>query len=195
MFDNEDVDLSATPAQDIGFNALLAFIVLFVIVLAFINPVSKRTDAEVRMPGNIMVQIRWPDDVDVDVDLWVKAPGDSSIGYSNRAGRVFNLLRDDLGSIGDSTKYNYELAFGRGMPDGNYTVNIHLFRNGSHLTEIPVDALVYISQGSAPPVRIAQKHVVLKTVGEEVTIANFEIKSEQFTGNANDTYTPLRSAP
>ncbi|MDO8521000.1 MAG: hypothetical protein Q7S52_02705 [bacterium] len=195
MFDNDDIDLSATPAQDIGFNALLAFIVLFVIVLAFINPVAKNTDAEVKMPGNIMVAIRWPDNVDVDVDLWVKAPGDSAIGYSNRAGNVFNLLRDDLGTPRDSTPYNYELAFGRGMPDGDYTVNVHLFRNGSQLTEIPVDALVYISQGSVPPIRIAQKKVVLKSYGEEITIVNFEIKQEKFTGVSNNTYTPLRNAP
>src|SRR3989338_8124496 len=107
MFDDDDIDLSATPAQDIGFNALLAFIILFVIVLALINPKAKNVDAEVKMPGNIMVAIRWPDNVDVDVDLWVKAPGDSSIGYSNRAGSVFNLLRADLGAPWDSTRYNY----------------------------------------------------------------------------------------
>lgn len=193
MFDNDgDIDLSATPAQDIGFNAFIVFVVLFLIVLVLINPMAKKADdAEVKMPGNIMVAIRWPDNIDVDVDLWVRAPGDSAVGYSNRAGNTFNLLRDDLGFPRDDTPYNYELAFGRGMPDGTYTVNVHLFRNGSHLMEIPVDVLVYINQGSAPPIRIAQSKVVLRAVDQEITVVNFDIKKEQPAGVSNQQITPL----
>ena len=36
------------------------------------------------------------DTVDVDIDLWVKAPDDIPVGYSNQGGLFFNLLRDDL---------------------------------------------------------------------------------------------------
>ena len=175
----------------------LWFMALMLIFAIVISPKKKEetAKAQVAMPGNIMIAIRWQDNVDVDVDLWVKAPGDSSIGYSNRAGMVFNLLRDDLGMANDSTKYNYEQAYGRGMPDGEYTVNVHNFRNNSHLTEVPVDAQIYITQGGAiKPTMIAQKRVVLKSVGDEITIANFEIKGERFTGVSNTRHTPLRSA-
>jgi len=34
------------------------------------------------------------------VDLWVQAPGDVPVGYSNKSGGVLNLLRDDLGKEG-----------------------------------------------------------------------------------------------
>ena len=68
-------------------------------------------------PGNVMVEARWPDQLDTDVDLWVQAPGDVPVGYSNKGGAVFNLLRDDLGRRGRD-RLNYEVSYSRGMPAG-----------------------------------------------------------------------------
>jgi hypothetical protein len=39
-------------------------------------------------------------------DLGVQAPGDVPVGYSNKSGGVFNLLRDDLGKVMDMTDGN-----------------------------------------------------------------------------------------
>src|SRR4030095_6206258 len=39
-----------------------------------------------------------------------------------------NLLRDDLGRAQDMTDYNYEVAYSRGTPAGEYVVNIHMYR-------------------------------------------------------------------
>jgi hypothetical protein len=39
-------------------------------------------------------------------DLWIQAPGDVPVGYSNKSGGVFNLLRDDLGKAKDMTDGN-----------------------------------------------------------------------------------------
>src|SRR5688572_5701866 len=69
--------------------------------------------------------------VDADVDLWVQAPGDVPVGYSNKSGRIFNLLRDDLGRAQDITDYNYEVAYTRRMPGGEYVVNLHMYRGRS----------------------------------------------------------------
>ena len=52
--------------------------------------------------------------MDADVDLWVQAPGDISVGYSNKGSAVFNLLRDDLGKRVDVTGLNYETSYSRG---------------------------------------------------------------------------------
>ena len=76
-----------------------------------------------------MIEARWPDGVDADVDLWVQAPGDVPVGYSNKGGAIFNLLRDDLGQRADATGMNYEVSYARGMPAGEYTANLHLYRN------------------------------------------------------------------
>ena len=58
-----------------------------------------------------------------------QAPGDVPVGYSNKSGKIFNLLRDDLGSQ-DITDYNYEVAYTRGTPGGEYVVNLHMYRGG-----------------------------------------------------------------
>lgn len=180
--------------RDLAFAIAFVFIILFLFLVPFINPPKAVKDAEIKMPGNIMGWIKWPDYVDVDVDFWVRAPGDSPVGYSNRAGNTFNLLRDDLGNVLDTTKLNYEVVFGRDMPNGRYTINVHLFRNGSELTEVPVDADVFISYGSRA-VSVVKKRVVLKQVGQEITIANFVIENGKLVGKPDDTHTPLRSTP
>lgn len=192
-WDDDGQTTTGTALSDVLFNPGMLFFMLFLIILVFINPPKAAKDAEIKMPGNIMVWIRWPDYVDVDVDLWAQSPGDSAVGYSNRAGNTFNILRDDLGNVRDTTKFNYEVIFGRDMPNGRYTINAHLFRNGSELIEIPVDADVFMSYGSRA-VSIAKKKVVLKSVGQEITIANFVLLNGKLVGKPDDTYTPLRSA-
>lgn len=57
--------------------------------------------------------MHWPSDMENDVDLWVKAPGEGPVGFWNQGGEVFNLLRDDLGAIGDATDENYEVSYSR----------------------------------------------------------------------------------
>jgi hypothetical protein len=193
----DDSKISTKVMGDWATNIAFAFIILFFITLPFIGypnkPQEVVADVAIKMPGNLMIWIRWPDDVDIDVDLWVQAPGDKPIGYSNRAGKTFNLLRDDLGSISDTTKLNYEVVFGRDMPDGRYTVNIHLYRNGSELTLVPVNADISINHGSSA-VLIAKKKVVLTSVGEEITVANFTLYNGKLAGDIDGNYVPLRDA-
>ena len=39
---------------------------------------AKQTQDGDREPGNVVIEIQWPDGLDADVDLWVQAPGDTS---------------------------------------------------------------------------------------------------------------------
>jgi hypothetical protein len=105
-----------------------------------------------------------------------QAPGDVPVGYSNKGGRIFNLLRDDLGQQGDADKSNYEFAFSRGVPAGEYTVNLHLYSNAS--VRMPVPAVVSISVLNSPErgaISIATENVELVRVGQELTIARFSL--------------------
>jgi hypothetical protein len=93
-------DASSTPLA-----FLSGLIVLQAIDAAAIVAKGSETDG-VTAPGNVAVEMQWPDKLDADVDLWVQAPGDAPVGYSNKSGRVFNLLRDDLGKAQDMTYGN-----------------------------------------------------------------------------------------
>ncbi|MFQ5776206.1 MAG: hypothetical protein ACE5GS_16940 [Kiloniellaceae bacterium] len=171
-FDDDD---DGTVFRDVIMLALLGFVTIVVLLLPHLNPPTQAVES-VQPPGNVIVEVRWPDELDADVDLWVEAPGDVPVGYSNKGGRVFNLLRDDLGRSGDDTGLNYEVAYTRGIPAGAYTVNLHLYRNNAG--RLPIPAVVAVSAKPAPdsPLRsIATRRVDLVRVGQELTVVRFSL--------------------
>ncbi|MEO1020105.1 MAG: hypothetical protein AAFY56_20805, partial [Pseudomonadota bacterium] len=137
-------DSDAVVFRDVILLALAGFIALVILLLPHIAEPGAEQTQDATPPGNVMVEIRWPDALDADVDLWVQAPGDVPVGYSNKGGLIFNLLRDDLGLRADATKMNYEVIYSRGIPPGEYTVNLHLYRNRAHVSPIPVTVVVSV---------------------------------------------------
>ncbi|MFQ5973843.1 MAG: hypothetical protein ACE5Q3_16070 [Alphaproteobacteria bacterium] len=170
-----DENDDGTVFRDVIMLALLGFVTIVILLLPHLNPPVKAIEPT-RPPGNVIVEVRWPDDFDTDVDLWVEAPGEVPVGYSNKGGRIFNLLRDDLGHSSDAGGLNYEVAFSRGAPAGEYTVNLHLFRNRDG--RLPVTAVVAVSvkaDGASAIQPIATKNVELGRVGQELTVVRFTL--------------------
>ena len=95
------------------------FCILAIFILLPHQPAESK-DADMVPPGSVVVIAEWPTGLDYDVDLWVRAPDDVPVGYSNKGSKFFNLLRDDLGSHRDSTSLNIEYSFSRGQPVGEY---------------------------------------------------------------------------
>ncbi len=171
-FDGED---DATVFRDVILLALLGFMVIVVLLLPHLNPPTVAEEAA-PPPGNVVVEVRWADHIDADIDLWVEAPGDKPVGYSNKGGQIFNLLRDDLGFSRDLTGLNYEVAFSRGTPAGAYTINLHLYRNNSGIA--PITAMVSVGlkkDPNAPLQTIAEESVMLSHVGQEHTVLRLSL--------------------
>src|SRR6516225_6240991 len=123
--------------RDMLFLLVFAYLVIGAVALAHVR--KKQEDVTgATPPGSVIVDIHWDDKIDADVDLWVQAPGDVPVGYSNKAGLIFNLLRDDLGRGGDPNSMNYEVAYGRGHWAGEYVVNTMLYRSRDHVYPVPV---------------------------------------------------------
>ncbi len=168
-------DEGSTVFRDVIMLALLGFVAIVVLLLPHLNPPVK-ADESAAPPGNVVVEVRWPDNVDADVDLWVEAPGDVPVGYSNLGGLVFDLLRDDRGHDSDVSALNYEVAYSRGAPAGEYTVNLHLYSNNQ--ADLPVNAQVTVSvraDDGRTIRRIAFREVELSHVGEELTVLRFSL--------------------
>lgn len=192
----EDDDDDGTVFRDLVMLTLLGFVTMVVLMLPHLAPPTAGQDS-IAAPGNLIVEARWPDDVDVDVDLWVKAPDDRPVGYAHSNGLVFDLLRDDLGLERDGTRLNYEFAFSRGAPTGEYIVNIHLYSNRVLAASVPVDVRVALSFGAgSSPVTIVDRRLVLKHAGHEITVARFALDdtSRLVAGSVNDFPTTLKSA-
>ena len=99
-------DMGGTVFRDVIMLVLAGFVVI-VLLLPHINPPAQAAKQSMDPPGNVMVEMRWPDELDTDIDLWVLAPGDSPVGYSHKDGSAFNLLRDDRGHLRDASNLNY----------------------------------------------------------------------------------------
>ncbi len=194
-FDNSD-DGGGTIFRDVIMLALMGFVVIVVLLLPHINPSKLKENIDVNPPGNVIVEIRWPDILDTDVDLWVQGPGDVPVGYSNKGGVLFNLLRDDIGHQGDVSKVNYENSFSRGIVEGEYTINLHLYRDGSG--SLPIEVIVVVSVKENPDAktkRILTRTVELTSVGQELTVFRFDLDKDGKLDaeSVHDIYIPLRS--
>ena len=192
LFDEES---GATVFRDVIMLALAGFITVVLLLLPHVNPPGAAEEAD-QSPGNVIVELRWPDEMDADVDLWVEAPGDVPVGYSNKGGVVFNLLRDDVGHSTDLTGLNYEFAYSRGVPTGGYTINVHLYRYKADVYPIPVTVAVSVKQSVQASAReILSTRVMLGKEGEEITAVRFRLDKDGqlVAGSVNNLPRPLRS--
>jgi hypothetical protein len=193
---DEDPD-GAVVFRDLITLALAGFVTCVILILPHINPAKARPRPEgLEPPGNVVIELRWPDPIDADVDLWVQGPGDVPVGYSNKGGRLFNLLRDDLGHRGDVSGLNYEVSYSRGVLAGEYIVNVHLYRDLSQQLPIPVTVVASVK----PSVGESARQIVARTVelgreGEERTVFRFRLdeRGALVPGSVHDLEVPLRA--
>ncbi len=190
-----DDDGTSTVFRDVIFLALAGFVAMVLLLLPHLNPPAT-ADEGTPAPGNVIVEISWPDQIDADIDLWVEAPGDIAVGYSNKGGLIFNLLRDDLGGQADVTQINYEVSYSRGVPAGEYTVNVHLYRDMSGQLPLPVNFSVCVK--SKPKVAaklILTTNLQLQHQGKELTAFRFSLddNGQLVSGSVHDLPKPLRA--
>lgn len=182
--------------QDKLFLLMMGFAAMVFMMLPHLNPPA--IDDEAQPPGNVIVAIEWPPG-DTDVDLWVTGPGEIvPVGYSNKSGVLWNLLRDDLGLNPDVTPSNYENAYTRGITPGEYVVNVHCFR--CPILPVPVDVEISIQKegvdGAKEPMKIiATTQVILRENAEELTAIRFKLTKDGdlVTGSMNHVYRELRA--
>jgi hypothetical protein len=183
--------------RDLIMLMLSGFVTVAVLLLAHINEPNARTTEGMEPPGNVVVEARWPDELDTDVDLWVQGPGDVPVGYSNKGGKLFNLLRDDLGRHADATELNYEVAYSRGVAAGEYTVNVHLYRNNARQYPVPITIAVSAKRSTGDSSRqLLASKVDLGRDGEELTVFRFRLDAEGqlVPGSVHALQKDLRSA-
>ena len=180
--------------RDFSLLMVLGFVAMVIWLLPHINPPAESSEAE--PPGNLIVAITWPEG-DTDIDLWLTGPGEiNPVGYSNKGGVLFNLLRDDLGDQPDATPLNYENAYSRGVVKGEYIFNVHCYRCLVVPQKVHVE--VSINDGTARKgVRpVAMTSLDLTANGQEKTAFRFRLDA---AGNVepdslNAVFRPLRAA-
>ena len=191
-----DEDDGGTVFRDVIMLALAGFMAMVLLLLPHLNPPGEQARADTQPPGNVIIEATWPKDLDTDVDLWVQAPGDHPVGYANKSGLIFNLLRDDLGHRSDVSGINYEVSYSRGMPAGEYVVNLHLYRNVAGVQPIPVTVVASVKPTENDSARqILASDVELRREGEELTVYRFELDEdgELVPGSVHNLHYALRN--
>ena len=150
--------------NDVLFNALLGFVVLFVLALLLINPITKKAD--IPSKAEIMLTLEWDNESPDDIDIWVQGPlMGAPISFQNKHSGSMHLDRDDLGRTSDVMmidgeriviKINREVVTMRGIAPGDYYINIHVYNKpgNSEPTKYTITLLdvnpyreVYVMQG------------------------------------------------
>ena len=181
--------------RDMLFLLVFAYLVIGAVALAHI---AKKDDDQSKgqtPPGNVIVEMFWDKDTDADVDLWVQGPGDVPVGYSNKSGVIFNLVRDDLGKGGDPNSMNYEVSYGRGQWPGEYVVNAMLFRSRDNKYPVPLQIKVSLQNRQGEVHQALQSNIELRFEGEETTAFRFRIdeKGEFIADSMNRIHKDLRA--
>ena len=149
--------------NDVLFNVLLGFVVLFVLALLLINPITKKSDIPAK--AEILIILEWADEASDDIDMWVQGPSGAPISFQNKTNGVMHLDRDDLGRTSDfmvvdgeriQITLNREVVSMRGIAPGDYYINIHVYnkKGNSEPTKYTITLLdvnpykeVYVMQG------------------------------------------------
>ena len=164
---------------DLLFNALLGFVVMFIIAFLLINPVAET--GAVDNKAEFLITLTWPDGRREDVDLYVADPDGRLVWFRSREAGLMHLDRDDLGLGNDVIEVagkkvvnpvNQEIVSIRGIATGEYVVNLHLYRDDRG-KEVPVKVKV---EKLNPRVKLVYYgDVTLKHRGEERTAVRFSI--------------------
>lgn len=174
QFDDFHEDSSGTVFRDVLMLALIGFVAMVIMLLPHISKTQEETD-EHTPPGNVVVELHWPDELPVDVDLWVQAPNDVPVGFWNQGSQYFNLLRDDLGIEGDASGRNYEVSYSRGILPGEYTVNVHMYGKVPAGIVVPVRVVVSVKRKYDSLQQILETSLDLHRRNQEETAFRFRL--------------------
>ncbi len=172
-----DEDAWGTVFRDVVLLALVGFVAMVIMLLPHIT-VAKKESEQTKVPGNVIVEMHWPSNQAVDVDLWVRAPGQFPVGFWNQGGEIFNLLRDDLGIVGDATDENYEISYSRGIPQGEYIVNVHMYGPLPPGVTVPVNVVVSVRKKYDDTNQLLKTDIKLTRRNQEETAFRFKLTGD-----------------
>jgi len=164
---------------DLLFNALLGFVVMFVLAFLLINPIAK--SGAIDPKAEFLITLAWADGRREDVDLYVLDPAGNLVWFRSREAGLMHLDRDDLGQSNDvlevagqriANPLNQEIVSIRGILPGEYVVNVHLYRDDGGQ---PVPATVKVEKLNPNVQLVFYGEVELVAPGDERTGVRFTL--------------------
>lgn len=170
------------PFIDLLFNTLMGFSFLFLVSLLFINPIADQ--AKVEKQAEYIISATWPQDLEDDIDLWMRAPTGHTVSYLEKETGWLHLERDDRGELNDTLlidgkeevhPINQEIITIRKRTTGEYIVNLFYYTKKSR-KPVPVD--IRVDRINPKYETVYRQTVNLDKVNQEQTAVRFTIKED-----------------
>ena len=180
---------------DLLFNALLGFVVMFILAFLLITPIAK--SGAVDPKAEFLVTLAWPDGFADDVDLYLEDPRGNLVWFRQREAGLMHLDRDDLGRAGDVIEIggervvnplNQEIISIRGILPGEYVANVHLYR---HASDRPVPVSVKVEKLNPSLEVVFYQRLELGERAEEQTAVRFTVDASGRVGALSRLAKPL----
>ena len=175
------------PFIDLLFNTLMGFSFLFLVSLLFINP--EANNAKVDKQAEYIISAEWPEDLEDDIDLWMRAPSGHTVSYLAKEAGWLHLERDDRGEVNDVLiidgrkeihPVNQEIITIRNRHSGEYIVNLYYYKAHS---DKPVPVKIRVDRINPKYETVYRETVILNNQDEETTAVRFTIDD---AGNIHD---------
>lgn len=178
---------------DLLFNLLIGFTSLLLIAFLLINPIAEEGKIDPR--SEFIITSSWDDESAIDIDLWVKGPDDTIVGFPSKDGRYMVLERDDLGDTNDLIQLNGDtiliqrnletLSINAIVP-GEYIVTVHNYStsvsndNEEYPTPVTIDIM------DMNPISLDMSRTVKVRLKEEVSVFSFMVDEDGNIYDMND---------
>lgn len=178
-----------TAFIDLLINVLTGMVFLFMITTLMITNKVKDEDPGVKKDAQYIIQISWPNNINCDVDIWVRDPENRVVSYQAKDVGIMHIERDDQGWVNDIMTYlklqpsqqlnNSETWVLRGKLAGKFTVNIHLYSCAVNEKAVPlgttmeVPVTLELTKLNPELKKVLTKTITFKKVWEEITAFNF----------------------
>lgn len=186
------------PFTDLLFNSLLAFTLLFLVTILFLNPPAKKGIIDPK--AEFIITVKWDDDSPDDVDTWVRDPKGGVVWFRNPEVGLMHLERDDRGAAKDSivvdsvevtNPLNQEVITIRGNVPGEYIVNVHYYNSKtSRQANVEVRGVKVNPELKV----IYYGTLVLDKKGDEKTAFRFTIDDKGKVSNVNTLFKSIVEA-
>jgi len=199
-----------TAYIDLLINLLTGTVVLFILTTLLIAPVTQQNEG-IKKNADYVITLEWPNELDCDVDLWVRDPQNNIVSYRFLEAGLMYFERDDMGKRRSIYEIdgkevvidpdNKEFVTLRGTFPGEYIVNLHVYScldseknlglQAGALMEIPV----IIEIVRINPSYIVVKHIEMKmeSVWQEKTAIRFVMDNKKNILRFKNDYVSVRT--
>lgn len=199
-----------TAYIDLLINLLTGIVVLFILTTLLIAPVTKNTEG-IKKNADYVLTLEWPNDVDCDVDLWVRDPLNNVVSYRFPEAGLMYFERDDMGKRRSVYEIdgkeividpdNKEFVTLRGTFKGEYVVNLHVYSCINRQTNLALpqgslmDVPVILEVIRINPTYVVVKHIEMKmdSVWQEKTAIRFIMDDKKNIVRFKNEYVSVRT--